>query len=466
MSGRGRQQGRGGRGGRSNHQFSSKKYKSAPKKTLSDYQYYLGSAKQASDYEKTTEFLINHIKKTFTFGSDIATALEKLEEFDVSPYKPSLYISTRTVAAEKAAQDKQFEIEFKAEYDAFMKRKQALETNMSKAYAFLWDQCSKGMQNKVEARSDFVSDIKDNPIELLKAIKQHALNYQEHRYEMSIIADAMRTLFSTKQREQESLQDYTKRFKTANDVLLSHIGGPINLDKYVESMPGYTDSNPDLVERYKEKAYKQLLAFIYLENSDRTKYGSLIQGLQTQQSLGNNQYPKTITEANNVLSEHKFDTAQQPRKSKTNKNEDKEEPLALSFAQMEGRCYCCGKKGHKSPQCRESKNKPKEEWAINKAKAQETQEQSHANVDTSNSNQSTTSQTDSTSAATSSVPDTDNTNQQVGWSGAHLAMQFYQASDLRNMILLDSESSTSIFCNPSFVKNIHTSNETLELLTN
>jgi hypothetical protein len=62
-----------------------------------------------------------------------------------------------------------------------------------------------------------------------------------------------------------------------------------------------------------EKAFQQLLAFTYLENSDRTKYGSLLTGLQTQQSLKNNQYPQTITEATNVLSNHRFD--QQPNKT-------------------------------------------------------------------------------------------------------------------------------------------------------
>jgi hypothetical protein len=33
---------------------------------------------------------------------------------------------------------------------------------------------------------------------------------------------------------------------------------------------------------------------------------------------------------------------------------------------MEGKCYCCGKPGHKSPQCR-FKDKLIEEWAIKKA---------------------------------------------------------------------------------------------------
>jgi hypothetical protein len=95
---------------------------------------------------------------------------------------------------------KQYDMEFKAEYDAFMKRKQFYETNTPKAYSLLWEQCAKSMQGKVKANEKFESTIKGNPIELLKLIQQNCLNYQEHRYEMSIILDSMKTLLNVKQK--------------------------------------------------------------------------------------------------------------------------------------------------------------------------------------------------------------------------------------------------------------------------
>ena len=143
--------------------------------------YYIGSAKQAADYETTTEYLINYIRKTFPFGDDVSTSLETLQEFDIMKEKPVLYYSYNEDKDTKECENRQFEMEFKAEYDAFMRRKQALENNKTKAYAFLWEQCTKGMQSKLEARSDYTTDVKGNPIEFLKAIKQHALNYQENR---------------------------------------------------------------------------------------------------------------------------------------------------------------------------------------------------------------------------------------------------------------------------------------------
>jgi hypothetical protein len=108
--------------------------------------------------------------------------------------------------------------------------------------------------------------------------------------------------------------------------------------------------------------------------SNQDKYGSLLDGLNTQQSLNNNQYPATITDANNVLSNHRFDnnkhnkTRKTDKKSKSDNNVNKEEQeVPLSFVQLEGKCYCCGKPGHKSPQCREKDSTPREEWFIHKA---------------------------------------------------------------------------------------------------
>jgi hypothetical protein len=108
---------------------------------------------------------------------------------------------------------------------------------------------------------------------------------------------------------------------------------------------------------FEEQAFKQLLAFNYLENADQSKYRSILSGLNTQQSLGNDQYPKSIGEANNVLSNHRFDTIKQglrffnKNSTKNSKKEPEQEKINLSFAQLEGKCYCCGKTGHKSPQC-------------------------------------------------------------------------------------------------------------------
>jgi len=118
MSGRGGQGNWWGFKGNGNSQGgrSNRTAKQDVKKTINDYNYYIGSAKQASDYGTTTEFLINHIKKTFSYGTDIGQALETLQEIDTYSWKPTMKVTKKTETAEKEAEEKQFEIEFRADY--------------------------------------------------------------------------------------------------------------------------------------------------------------------------------------------------------------------------------------------------------------------------------------------------------------------------------------------------------------
>ena len=90
------------------------------------------------------------------------------------------------------------------------------------------------MQNKLASRSDFESDIFDNPINLLKAIKEHSLNFQETRYQTSMISDALKLLVSTtRHKDNENLQDYTRRFRTSKEIIESHEGCLMILKKYI-----------------------------------------------------------------------------------------------------------------------------------------------------------------------------------------------------------------------------------------
>jgi len=69
-------QGGGGRGRTSRRRIPPQSNKPVSrKKTVKEYYFYVGSSKQASDYETTSEYIINYIKKTFDRGNDIAKAL-------------------------------------------------------------------------------------------------------------------------------------------------------------------------------------------------------------------------------------------------------------------------------------------------------------------------------------------------------------------------------------------------------
>jgi hypothetical protein len=150
------------------------------------------------------------------------------------------------------------------------------------------------MQHKIKSHQEFDDNIMNNPIRLLRAIKEHTLNYQDKKYPMLIIMDAFRAFATTKQKEGESLQDFTKRFKVAKDVLENHLGSPIILTKFIAKMNGYVSESEKNYPELANTAFEQYAAYVYLEQSDKRKYGTILSGLSTQYSLGNYQYPRSI----------------------------------------------------------------------------------------------------------------------------------------------------------------------------
>jgi hypothetical protein len=180
---------------------------------------------------------------TYKYGEDIGQALEEECEALTDTWVPDLQKSTNMDPAAKAKDDEEFKMLWKAKLDEYMRRKCTYKNNRVKAYVLLWQCCTKGMKNKIKSRTNFKGTILQNPIKLLKAIKEHLQNYQENCYSMCIILDAVMALVLYKQKENESLQDYTKRFCVVRDVFESHLGGPIVLHKIVTAMPRYDESS-------------------------------------------------------------------------------------------------------------------------------------------------------------------------------------------------------------------------------
>jgi hypothetical protein len=256
------------------------------------------------------------------------------------------------------------------------------------------------------------------------------------------------------------LQDYTKRFKVAKKVLESHLGGPINMTKYITTMKEFVSETELNYQNLSNMAFEQYCAFLYLEQSDKKKYGSIMNGLSTQYSLNNDQYPKSLIEAVNVLSNHKFDANYFNRSSRNNDQVDQLQPHLL-FAKLEGRCCCCGVAGHLSPDC-PHKTRPKSKWYM-KAGQVFIQTTSQPTLQSSKTISMMTSNTNNTTTLENNYP----TTLPRGWQGYHAQLaHLSNIPDMKNLILLDNQATDHVFCNPTLVTNIRKATQPLILSIN
>jgi hypothetical protein len=262
---------------------------------------------------------------------------------------------------------------------------------------------------------------------------------------MVIMMDTFKVFASTRQRDGEALQDYTKRFKVSKDVLESHLGGPVILKKFIMKMDGFKSETQEDYAVLASTAFEQYSSYLFIEQSNKKKYGSILNGLSTQYLLGNDQYPKTMDEAINVLSNHKFDTSyNQSQRMTSNRNDTDEQAPSLSFIQLEGKYYCCGTAGHMSPNC-PHKARPKSKWFMKLGQifVITSNQQSDNSSVTTHTSQSSPSETNQVETGI------DNSGEREGWNGYHA--QLANISEMKNLILLDNQSTDHVFCNAKLV---------------
>jgi hypothetical protein len=167
---RGQGRGRGFRRGFNAQSNNQPQQPQQQKKTLADHIYFVGSSKAANNYIKTTDFIINHIKKTYTHGDDIGKALEELQEIDWDSLMPVLKQPKAGLErAEAEAMRESYKTLHSAQVNSYVKRCDMYTANKGKAYALIWGQCTKTLQDKIKSNQDY-SQIHGDPIPILKLI--------------------------------------------------------------------------------------------------------------------------------------------------------------------------------------------------------------------------------------------------------------------------------------------------------
>ena len=182
-------------------------------KMLNDYKYAIRTANQAGDYNKITNCLILHIRKTYKNGRDIANAIENQEPFNFNSAAPKLKVLTTVETMDTSPEEKveikhennEYRIKYEAELQLHLKQKSHYHTNLGKAYAFFFGQCTTGLQRRIEAKAEYESKNKGDPIKLLETIKENSLSFDDKKKANIVIIDAIMNLMTSRQRDDEDL---------------------------------------------------------------------------------------------------------------------------------------------------------------------------------------------------------------------------------------------------------------------
>ena len=165
---------------------------------------------------------------------------------------------TETDPVKKDTKEKELQIKYKAKSDTAIKHETLYESNKTKAYSLIWERYSTSTQGQLEQRVDLESDVYKNPIKLLQAIKRTNTTISRHTIKM--LDTSLTTFLLTKQRDDE-IHEYNWRFKSAKQVLESHLGGSIRLTKYVSQLSIYDKVNDRNNDNLYKNARKQFAAY-------------------------------------------------------------------------------------------------------------------------------------------------------------------------------------------------------------
>jgi hypothetical protein len=142
------------------------------------------------------------------------------------------------------------------------------------------------------------------------------------------------------------------------------------------------------------------------------------------------------------------------RDDKKEKDDDKEAaltPKEINFAQLEGMCYCCGKKGHCSPKCPDKKLK--KDWVINKTKEA-------AFIKTAVARGG-----DLQSVVSAPLAISQEDTPLFGWMACRILLHQVQ-DQMKDRAVLDTASTVSVFCNEKMLVNIRQAQNKLQVHTN
>jgi hypothetical protein len=399
-------------------------------------------------------------------------------------------------------------VEYKRAEKAYGDRLNKHQLNQQKAFALIVGQCTQKLQEKMhnDPQWDTVNT-SQKPLELYKMIERLVMKQTDDEYAPSNLVDHYQAVFNLKQPNGLSNSLWREKLDTRVDVAES-VGVEFDqftsLWEYVcksESLGDYDALTTDQQKEVRLKSKERLLAYLLVKNSSNTSTHDIVRNnLQESFIAKRDEYPMTRSDAIDLL--NKYDEKAPPnklasegtafaQKGKKNQNqstdkksagkkegEDDDTPKKNFWENKE--CYICGKKGHGVKKCPNKKKNESDDSSMssksskksidefekklknaNKQFAQLKAQYEEEEEDESDEEHSHFQFLTITDPDETTTPEDCHNNVVLKQSRGKL-----EDLNLRSVILLDNQSTMSLFCNRKLVSGIRCADEPLTLQSN
>ena len=464
----GRGNGRGGRGGRGRGN-PNRKPQVQPKnistkfkgncEQLQGFVFDCSDYKQADTFVTTLKRISEHVGSTYKNSGDIRSSIINEAKVVIAlPTAPVIVDDDDPTAVEKV----QLMI-FKGEIDSYIKRRSILDDNIQKAYSLILGQCTDLLQSKMKQQATWeATSIAQDAIKLVTMIKSITFKFEDQKFLPLALYQAKANLYNLRQGTMTN-HDYLQRFNNLVDVASAYNGqlhdGAINDIVHVRLFPNIlkADLTAAQTKEIDTGAADLYLATMFIFQCDKKRYGKLSEELENAFTKGRDDYPSNVVSAYHLINEYKN---WQPRSPVPDSS-------GVAFAQKGGKkksdkdtedwkkaakCHHCGETGHIRPECpnkddeeEDDETPPPKKKSILKKKADKKKPAV-------------------TFASAGESEDEDESESQLFNYG--LCNVTSNGLKLRNLILLDNQSTVDLFCNKNLVTNIHETNRSMTVKGN
>ena len=312
-------------------------------------------------FEQVRDHFLDHLGVEATTQRNIDDLVESIRAGQLIQIpQPVMQRSTNTDPVIAAAEDKALEGLYSSATKAYYSRTEDLRTNQPFVRSLIMTKfVSDEMDEKLRNEPDYDTKLKA-PIDLMNRIEKFMKESDDGKYDLWDHFQQIQKLFAMRQGAEEGLLSWKNRFKRQGDIVQDKTGDDW-FETFIQSTKEFKELGDDVDEQNKMIAasFEMMMATGMLCNSDRKRTEPLIADLREQYTRGQDQYPKTLEQAHNMLSVYMSKVITKDVKPGAGlfqkgggKKTKKEEETA---------CYVCGKKDCLAPSCPRRWD-PKEKW--------------------------------------------------------------------------------------------------------